>query len=90
MISDDLYALADRLSINALAGIPLPASLCACMAHALMEHARAAKILETLPFNVTAALVEEVPEGALVRAVEASKTRAWPGDLLPPEAGSKP
>ncbi len=83
MISDDLYALADRLSVNALTGIPLPASTCACMARALMDHARVAAVLETLPISVTTALIEEVPEGALVRAVEASEGMPWPTDLSP-------
>ncbi len=86
MISDDLYNLADLLSVYAASGRPVPASTAGCMAHGLMEHARAAAVLETLPFSVTTALIEEMPEGALVRAVEASEERAWPVDL----AGEEP
>jgi len=76
MVSDQLYALADRMSAYAYAGIPVPARLAACMAVALMDHARVVEVMETLPLDVSLRMLDAVPEYTIARAAHAPQRTA--------------
>jgi hypothetical protein len=60
MISTELETLADRLLGYAAKGRSMEPEVCACMASALLDHARTARVLETLPFDVTIAMVDAI------------------------------
>jgi hypothetical protein len=72
MISTELEEMADRLLGYAAKGRNMEPEVCACMAGALLEHARTVAVLETLPFDVTLQvadrLLEALPEWPIIRA----------------------
>jgi hypothetical protein len=67
MRSESLRRLSDRLAGHILTGQPPTNNELAAMAQQLMEDARIAAVLETLPFDVTAALLNYMPETPFVR-----------------------
>lgn len=81
MISEALYRLADRIAGDVLEGTTPSLEELAAIVQQLMDHARTASFMETLPFVVAAPLVDLLPEMVFVRAVEASEKRPWPSDL---------
>jgi hypothetical protein len=60
MISDALTRMADHLAGYALHGRAVEPEHAACIARELMDHARTVAVLETLPFDLTTALLDAI------------------------------
>ena len=69
MISDIIGVAADRLLGHAARGTAPSAEELAAITELLLDCADRVSVLETLPFEVTTALLDCIPEGRLARAV---------------------
>lgn len=62
MTSDDLMCLADRLAGYALADRAVEPKLAAVIAYELLKHAENVAMMETLPFDVTKEVANQLLE----------------------------
>lgn len=60
MTSDELGSLADKLFGYAAKGRSMEPEVCAAMAAVLLDHAHVVRVLETLPFDVTMRILDEI------------------------------
>jgi len=78
MTSEDLYRLADRVSLGATSGKGIDPALCRSLALELFKHGTIVSAMEMMPIapDLVIAMLDAVPEYTIARAAHAPQRTA--------------